>query len=182
MPQAPLPSPLTDGQKITTAENHPVHDDVHTMTMLKMKGKPAREAQRRLTGEEIGSWTALKTAIAGFSGTITLAANFTCNYNSRIIIVNGQDVTIHANGAVCNAQGGGQFFRVKTSGSTLTLNGMTLKNGSDIDVSVFTLCFSGWPFVTLFCNTHPFLQHTLLLTSLCNAAANTSATPCGKLN
>jgi hypothetical protein len=36
--------------------------------------------------------------------------------------------------------------------------------------------------VTHFCNTHPFLQHPLPSTSLFNAAANTSATPCGKLN
>jgi hypothetical protein len=130
--------------------------------MLKTKGKPAREAQRRLTGEEIGSWTALQTKIeGGFSGTITLAANFDCNYNSEIDIVKHQDVTIHANGAVCNAQQGGRFFDV-IAGATLTLNGMTLKNGSASTVSVFALCFCGWPFVTLLqhtpsCNT-PFPQ------------------------
>jgi hypothetical protein len=98
----------------------------------------------------IGSWTELKTEIdGGFSGTITLAANFNCDYNSEIDIDpsgrrtalieigNGQDVTISANGAVCNAQQGGQFFRVA---GTLTLNGMTLKNGSSAEyVSVFTL-------------------------------------------
>jgi hypothetical protein len=112
MPPASLPSSssLTDGQ-ITTADNNPVHDDGHTMTMIKTKGKPAREAQRRLTGEEIGSWTALKTKIeGGFLGKITLAADFNCNYNSvngewsvlngRIDIVYGQDVTIHDKGAV----------------------------------------------------------------------------------
>jgi hypothetical protein len=149
MPQAPLPSP--HGQITTVADNHPAHDDVHRTIMIKMKGKPAREAQRRLTGEEIGSWTELKTEIDG-GGTITLAANFDCNYNSSvdnyIEIVNGQDVTVHANGAICNAQQGGRFFYVR-GGATLTLNGMTLKNGSGYNVSVFTLCFSGWPFVTL---------------------------------
>jgi hypothetical protein len=130
----------------------------------------------------MGSWTALKTAIdGGFSGTITLAANFNCDYNSRIVMVDGQDVTIHANGAVCNAQQGGRFFNVN-NGATLTLNGMTLKNGySDENVSVFTLCFSGWPFVTLLQHT-PSCNTPLPSTSLCNTAANTSATPCGKLN
>jgi hypothetical protein len=102
-----------------------------------------------------------------------LVANFNCNYNSQIV-VDGQDVTIHANGAVCNAQQRGRFFQVNR-GATLTLNGMTLKNGyTDSVVSVFTLCFCGWPFVTL-------LQHPLPSTHLCNTAANTSATPCGKL-
>ena len=135
-PSGSSSSSLTDGQ-ITTTGN-PVHD-VHTMAMVKTKGKPAREAQRRLTDGEIGSWTALKTAIeieGGFSGTITLAANFDCDYNSQIYIgaedpqsdLHAQDVTIHANGAVCNAQQEGRFFWVY-DGATLTLNGMTLKNG-----------------------------------------------------
>jgi hypothetical protein len=83
--------------------------------------------------------------ITGFSGMITLAANFNCDDNSQIDIDwVGQDVTIHANGAVCNAQQGGRFFEVH-SGATLTLNGMTLTNGSGSEVSVFTLCFCGWP-------------------------------------
>jgi hypothetical protein len=331
MPQAPLPSPLTDKQKITTTDNNPAHDGVHTMTMIKTKGKPARAraatlstsstaqssplgspasveawphltdgvilagdaggpggSHRRLTaqwtmtsggsfcalstdgagnpcvqdtsgnygndeecsftletdgatlfrtewgveaepscnydylqvnggtkycgatsattafpasmavsgttaftfssdystngvgfkicaqpppgvpwdGGEIGSWTELSTAIKQSVGTVvvTLAANFNCNYNSRIHnieIGNGQDVTIHANGAVCNAQQAGHFFYVFFA--TLTLNGMTLKNGyTDSVVSVFTVHFCGWPFVTLlqptpFCNA-PFLQ------------------------
>jgi hypothetical protein len=117
----------------------------------------------------IGSWTELQSKIWstitldwGFSGTITLAETFNCNYNSQIIIRG--DVTIHANGAICNAQQGGRFFYVHY-GATLTLDGMTLKNaGSEQSVSVFTLCFCGWPFLTL-------LQHT----PSCNTS--TSLTP-----
>jgi hypothetical protein len=88
---------------------------------------------------------------------ITLAANFNCDYNSQIDIVDGQDVTIHANRAICNAQQEGRFFGVY-DGATLTLNGMTLKNGYADFVRVFALCFCGWPFVTLL--QHPPLPAT----------------------
>ena len=51
MPQASLPSfsALTAGQ-ITTTDNSAAHDDVQSTTMIKTTVKPAREAQRRLTG------------------------------------------------------------------------------------------------------------------------------------
>jgi hypothetical protein len=106
------------------------------------------------TPDPIGSWTDLQTIIdaGGLSGTITLAETFNCDYNSQIEIKYGKPVTIHANGAICNAQQGGRFFWVKP-GATLTLNGMTLKNGS----SILTL--------------NGFVSVLLLWLAICNTSA-----------
>jgi hypothetical protein len=78
----------------------------------------------------VSSWTGLKTAIesvaSGSSGTVTLATGFNCVYNSQITIAG--NVTVHGNGAICDAVQAGRFFSV-SSGARLALDAMTLKNG-----------------------------------------------------
>jgi hypothetical protein len=78
----------------------------------------------------VSSWTGLKAAIEsiaiGSSGTVTLATGFNCIYNGQITIAG--NVTVHGNGAICDAAEVGRFFSV-SSGARLALDAMTLKNG-----------------------------------------------------
>jgi hypothetical protein len=96
---------------------------------------------RRRLSTSVASWTKLKEAIGSSPSTITLtfAANFNCNYDSQIFISSG-DVTIHGGNATCDARLLGRFYEI-SSGASLALNAMTLKNGRGASGDVSVLCY-----------------------------------------
>ena len=59
---------------------------------------------------------------------MTLAPDFTCDYDSQITISASTNVTIHGNGAVLDAAKQGRFFTVP-SGAALALDHVVLQNG-----------------------------------------------------
>jgi predicted outer membrane repeat protein len=108
----------------------------------------------------IDSWTKLSAAVGavpdGGTATFALGATFDCDYDFRIGLVcdphdtRHRTVTIHGNGATCNAQHSGIFFYLRQGGYastchvTLTLDGMTLKNGAPpVCMGSFSCYFGG---------------------------------------
>jgi len=87
---------------------------------------------------EVHSWVEANTSIAaiasGSQGTITFAEDFDCDFPSYIyqgnINIEG-NVTVHGNGAFCNARRQGYFFYVDQNAS-LALDSITLSNSSDL--------------------------------------------------
>ena len=75
------------------------------------------------------SWTELR-ALCEASGSIVLSASFdSADYDSSYIdINNNRSISIVGNGAVLDARKKGNFFHV-SSGSSLTLESITLQNG-----------------------------------------------------
>ena len=59
---------------------------------------------------------------------MTLAPDFTCDYDSQINISASTNVTIHGNGATLDAAQKGRFFEVP-SGAALSLDHLVLQNG-----------------------------------------------------
>jgi hypothetical protein len=91
------------------------------------------------------NWTELKAAIGeNPSGNFTLPSDFDCSDYSSLIEIKGK-VTVHGNGAVCDAGQQGFFFFLSSSGSSLTLDWMALRNGS-------------WDVSTALLSHHPQLQ------------------------
>ena len=77
---------------------------------------------------------------------MTLAPNFTCDYESEIPIPTGTNVTIHGNGAVLDAAQQGRFFNV-SYGATLALDHLTLQHGSvsgDVSASFIDSSSCSW--------------------------------------
>jgi hypothetical protein len=82
------------------------------------------------------TWTELKDAIgeieSGSSGTFVLPSDFDCSDYNSIINIKG-NVTVHGNGAVCDAGQKDSFFFLFSEQliifASLTLDWMTLKNG-----------------------------------------------------
>jgi predicted outer membrane repeat protein len=77
------------------------------------------------------SWRGLAAQIGASTGgglTITLGANFDCDYDAQITIPQFTKITIEGNGAVLDAAQQGRFFYL-SSGSTLTLYSLTLQHG-----------------------------------------------------
>ncbi len=66
---------------------------------------------------------------------MTLAPNFTCDYDSQITVSASTNVTIHGNGAKLDAAHQGRFFNV-SAGATLALDNLVLLHGiSDVGVN-----------------------------------------------
>jgi hypothetical protein len=59
---------------------------------------------------------------------MTLAPDFTCDYDSQITVSASMNVTIHGNGATLDAAKQGRFFNVP-SGAALALDHLVLQNG-----------------------------------------------------
>jgi hypothetical protein len=75
------------------------------------------------------SWTGIRKAIPSSGAvTMTLAPDFTCDYDSQITVSASTNFTIHGNGATLDAAQKGRFFEVP-SGAALSLDHLVLQNG-----------------------------------------------------
>ena len=71
---------------------------------------------------------------------MTLAPDFTCDYDSQITVSASTNVTIHGNGATLDAAKKGRFFIVP-SGAALALDHLVLQNGFVFGDSVSGLAY-----------------------------------------